>query len=145
MVLPEPKSPIGQNMSHFSQFRMNSTKFGLKKNVGRVFKSNKELREKRQKKETLSKLKDLVPTVPSDRDISQLELLQHVLDYIYDLSETVSAPQEAQMETTGLQVDSYGQDAADSESFKLCELFNQFYQEPKNSVSSTVNHVFPAS
>jgi len=47
---------------------------------GRVRKSSKEKRERRA---TIEKLKDLVPTVSGD--VSKLELLQHVIDYIFDL------------------------------------------------------------
>lgn len=31
------------------------------------------------------KLKDMVPTVPSNRKLSKVQLLQHVIDYILDL------------------------------------------------------------
>ncbi len=36
-----------------------------------------------------SKLKDLVPTVPLDKKISRVQLLQHVIDYIFDLECTL--------------------------------------------------------
>lgn len=32
-----------------------------------------------------SKLKELVPTVPSDKKVSNTQLIQHVIDYIMDL------------------------------------------------------------
>ncbi|KAI0212641.1 hypothetical protein LSAT2_002440, partial [Lamellibrachia satsuma] len=35
------------------------------------------------------KLKQLVPTVPHDRKLSKVALLQHVIDYILDLEVTL--------------------------------------------------------
>lgn len=35
------------------------------------------------------KLKDLVPTVPQDKKVSKVQLLQHVIDYILDLEVTL--------------------------------------------------------
>ncbi|KAG9268365.1 DNA-binding protein inhibitor ID-3 [Astyanax mexicanus] len=32
-----------------------------------------------------SRLKELVPSIPQDRSVSQVEILQHVIDYIFDL------------------------------------------------------------
>ncbi|XP_017572253.1 DNA-binding protein inhibitor ID-3 [Pygocentrus nattereri] len=32
-----------------------------------------------------SKLKELVPSIPQDKSVSQVEILQHVIDYIFDL------------------------------------------------------------
>ncbi|XP_076834911.1 DNA-binding protein inhibitor ID-3 [Brachyhypopomus gauderio] len=32
-----------------------------------------------------SKLKELVPTIPPNKSVSQVEILQHVIDYIFDL------------------------------------------------------------
>lgn len=39
----------------------------------------------------LSKLRDMVPTVPQDRRISKVQLLQHVIDYIMDLEITLDS------------------------------------------------------
>lgn len=36
-----------------------------------------------------AKLKDLVPTIPTDKKISRVALLQHVIDYILDLEITL--------------------------------------------------------
>jgi hypothetical protein len=64
--------------------RTNNVTFRLATNTGtrkgRVHKSSKEKRERRA---TIEKLKHLVPTVNGDE--SKLELLQHVIDYIFDL------------------------------------------------------------
>ena len=35
------------------------------------------------------KLKDLVPTLPHDKKVSKVQLLQHVIDYILDLEVTL--------------------------------------------------------
>ncbi|KAJ7989240.1 hypothetical protein DPEC_G00317440 [Dallia pectoralis] len=32
-----------------------------------------------------SKLKELVPSIPQNQSVSQMEILQHVIDYIFDL------------------------------------------------------------
>lgn len=32
-----------------------------------------------------SKLKELVPSIPQNKSVSQMEILQHVIDYIFDL------------------------------------------------------------
>ncbi|TRY99328.1 hypothetical protein DNTS_029692 [Danionella cerebrum] len=32
-----------------------------------------------------SKLKELVPSIPQNKSVSQVEILQHVIDYIFDL------------------------------------------------------------
>lgn len=37
----------------------------------------------------LLKLKDMVPTIPLDKKISKVQLLQHVIDYIVDLEVTL--------------------------------------------------------
>ena len=39
--------------------------------------------------ECFSKLKDLVPTIPQDKKISRVQVLQHVIDYIFDLEQTL--------------------------------------------------------
>jgi hypothetical protein len=33
----------------------------------------------------LSQLKELVPNIPRNRKVSKLEIIQHVIDYIFDL------------------------------------------------------------
>ncbi len=60
--------------------------FGLKSDnlkVGRKHEGDGEMIE------CFSKLKDLVPTIPRDRKLSRVQLLQHVIDYIFDLEETL--------------------------------------------------------
>lgn len=36
-----------------------------------------------------AKLRDLVPTIPNDKKVSKVQLLQHVIDYIFDLEMTL--------------------------------------------------------
>lgn len=48
-----------------------------------------------------SRLKELVPSLPQDRSVSKMEILQHVIDYILDLqialdSSTANASPQAQ-------------------------------------------------
>lgn len=38
-----------------------------------------------------SKLKELVPSVPQDKKLSKVQLLQHVIDYILDLELTLDS------------------------------------------------------
>ncbi|XP_037382941.1 DNA-binding protein inhibitor ID-2 [Talpa occidentalis] len=38
-----------------------------------------------------SKLKELVPSIPQDRKVSRMEILQHVIDYILDLQLALDA------------------------------------------------------
>lgn len=52
---------------------------------GQVTKISSEFREKKEKRETLAQLHQLVPTVPKNESVSKLELLQHVMDYIFQL------------------------------------------------------------
>ncbi|XP_046874326.1 DNA-binding protein inhibitor ID-3 [Hypomesus transpacificus] len=45
-----------------------------------------------------SKLKELVPSIPQNKSVSQVEILQHVIDYIFDLQialedETTATPE----------------------------------------------------
>ncbi|XP_013870868.1 DNA-binding protein inhibitor ID-3 [Austrofundulus limnaeus] len=37
-----------------------------------------------------SKLKELVPSIPQNQTVSQVEILQHVIDYIFDLEMVLS-------------------------------------------------------
>jgi hypothetical protein len=39
--------------------------------------------------ELLTKLKDLVPNMPRNKKLSKLEIIQYVIDYIYDLETTL--------------------------------------------------------
>ncbi|XP_075874127.1 DNA-binding protein inhibitor ID-3 [Nelusetta ayraudi] len=41
-----------------------------------------------------SKLKELVPSIPRNESVSQVEILQHVIDYIFDLQIALEADEE---------------------------------------------------
>ncbi|XP_053635405.1 uncharacterized protein [Cherax quadricarinatus] len=43
----------------------------------------------------LDKLKDLVPLCPKNRKVTKLELIQHVIDYIGDLQDTLQSDSES--------------------------------------------------
>ncbi|CAH8631398.1 unnamed protein product [Heterobilharzia americana] len=45
-------------------------------------------------KRCLVKLKKMVPTIERNKKINQLELLQHVIDYIQDLEKTLQYPED---------------------------------------------------
>ena len=63
---------------------------GVSEKKSKVNKSSKEKREKKEQQKTLSLLKDLVPTIPSNQETSQLELMQHIIDYIWTLKDQLS-------------------------------------------------------
>lgn len=42
-----------------------------------------------------SRLKELVPSIPQDESVSQVEILQHVIDYIFDLQIALQAEEAA--------------------------------------------------
>ncbi|KAM6946562.1 LOW QUALITY PROTEIN: DNA-binding protein inhibitor ID-1 [Lycodopsis pacificus] len=42
-----------------------------------------------------SKLKELVPTLPTNKKASKVEILQHVIDYIWDLQVELDEPRRA--------------------------------------------------
>ena len=63
---------------------------GLKPDQFRVSKSKSEpTMSDAEMLACFAKLKDLVPTIPTDRKISRVALLQHVIDYILDLELTL--------------------------------------------------------
>ncbi|NP_001297916.1 DNA-binding protein inhibitor ID-1-like [Esox lucius] len=43
-----------------------------------------------------SKLKELVPTLPANKKASKMEILQHVIDYIWDLQVELDTPGKQQ-------------------------------------------------
>ena len=59
-----------------------STEFGLKSDM---FKIAKHSLNDGEMAACFMKLKELVPSVPQNKKISKTQLLQHVIDYIYDL------------------------------------------------------------
>lgn len=42
-----------------------------------------------------SRLKELVPSIPQNESVSQVEILQHVIDYIFDLQIALQAEEAA--------------------------------------------------
>ncbi|XP_076852013.1 DNA-binding protein inhibitor ID-1 [Brachyhypopomus gauderio] len=47
-----------------------------------------------------SKLKELVPTLPTNKKASKVEILQHVIDYIWDLQVELDEPGKKHQNTT---------------------------------------------
>ncbi|XP_071532423.1 DNA-binding protein inhibitor ID-1-like [Panulirus ornatus] len=47
----------------------------------------------------LDRLQQLVPQCPKDRPVSRLELIQFVIDYIYDLEEELASSPQPQEDT----------------------------------------------
>ncbi|XP_026024552.1 LOW QUALITY PROTEIN: DNA-binding protein inhibitor ID-1 [Astatotilapia calliptera] len=46
-----------------------------------------------------SKLKELVPTLPTNKKASKVEILQHVIDYIWDLQVELDEPEKSRQHT----------------------------------------------
>lgn len=49
-----------------------------------------------------SKLKELVPTLPTNKKASKVEILQHVIDYIWDLQVELDEPEKSRVPRTPL-------------------------------------------
>ncbi|XP_048879771.1 DNA-binding protein inhibitor ID-1-like [Brienomyrus brachyistius] len=47
-----------------------------------------------------SKLKELVPTLPPNKKASKMEILQHVIDYIWDLQVELDEPGQGRLQGT---------------------------------------------
>jgi DNA-binding protein inhibitor ID2 len=62
--------------------------YGVKVDKFRIAKPCKEPTEA-EMQACFSKLKDLVPTVPEGQKITKVQLLQHVIDYIFELECTL--------------------------------------------------------
>lgn len=45
-----------------------------------------------------SKLKELVPTLPTNKKASKVEILQHVIDYIWDLQVELDEPEKSRQQ-----------------------------------------------
>lgn len=48
-----------------------------------------------------SKLKELVPTLPTNKKASKVEILQHVIDYIWDLQVELDEPEKSRQLSAG--------------------------------------------
>uniref|UniRef100_A0A3Q1FP18 Inhibitor of DNA binding 1, HLH protein n=2 Tax=Pomacentridae TaxID=30863 RepID=A0A3Q1FP18_9TELE len=48
-----------------------------------------------------SKLKELVPTLPTNKKASKVEILQHVIDYIWDLQVELDEPEKSRQHSVG--------------------------------------------
>ncbi|XP_061543801.1 DNA-binding protein inhibitor ID-1 [Phycodurus eques] len=48
-----------------------------------------------------SKLKELVPTLPTNKKASKVEILQHVIDYIWDLQVELDEPERSRAHQPG--------------------------------------------
>ncbi|KAF6722743.1 DNA-binding protein inhibitor ID-1 [Oryzias melastigma] len=48
-----------------------------------------------------SKLKELVPTLPTNKKASKVEILQHVIDYIWDLQIKLDEPEKSRQHSSG--------------------------------------------
>jgi len=57
-----------------------------------VQKTKLKWKERKQTLETMGKLKKLVPTVPKNEQVTRIELLQHVIDYIFELQRQLNDP-----------------------------------------------------
>uniref|UniRef100_A0A8C7S919 Inhibitor of DNA binding 1, HLH protein n=2 Tax=Oncorhynchus mykiss TaxID=8022 RepID=A0A8C7S919_ONCMY len=47
-----------------------------------------------------SKLKELVPTLPTNKKASKVEILQHVIDYIWDLQVELDEPEKSRQQSS---------------------------------------------
>ncbi len=98
-----PSSPTAGTVdkipASFSSFRASPESSGLKKSKkvtpkssGCIQKSSQERKEKRQRQETMETLRDLLPNVPHGQEVGKLELLQGVIDYIFELQQQLLTP-----------------------------------------------------
>ena len=69
-------------MKAVTQGLTRATELGLK---GDMYKITKPKMDEGEMAACFMKLKELVPSVPHNKKISKTQLLQHVIDYIYDL------------------------------------------------------------
>lgn len=90
-------------MKAVTQGLTRTSELGLK---GDMFRINKPKLDDGEMAACFLKLKELVPSIPGDKKISKTQLLQHVIDYIYDLELSLdfqpvvfnAAPREPLME-----------------------------------------------
>lgn len=72
-VVNSPSVPFGLATSGFSEHNMG------------ISRSNDPLSLLYNMNDCYSRLKELVPSLPQNRSVSKMEILQHVIDYILDL------------------------------------------------------------
>ena len=72
-------------MKAVTQVCARNTEFGIKHD--KIMKPKQD--DSTEMQQCFSKLKDLVPYVPKDIKLSKTQLLQHVIDYIFDLETTL--------------------------------------------------------
>jgi len=84
-------------MKAVTQGLTRATELGLKSDMFRI---NKPKLDDGEMAACFMKLKELVPSVPHDKKISKTQLLQHVIDYIYDLELSLDVPQPIVFNTT---------------------------------------------
>jgi len=76
-------------MKAVTQGLTRTTEFGIK---GDMYRISKPKMDDGEMAACFLKLKELVPSIPHDRKISKTQLLQHVIDYIYDLELSLEYP-----------------------------------------------------
>jgi len=70
----------------------------INKNRGTVVDQHSTVQNNDEMQELLTKLKELVPNMPKNKKLSKLEIIQYVIDYIYDLQTALES-----LPATGLQ------------------------------------------
>ncbi|CAG7832260.1 unnamed protein product [Allacma fusca] len=69
---------------------------------GKVIKNKHKEKENEEIQAYLTKLQELVPFMPKNRKLTKLEVIQHVIDYIRDLRQTLGLPPQSSRVTLDL-------------------------------------------